>query len=236
MPRLQEGYAYLFDKPFKFHDSHSFIDTYRELFQNDIYRFKPSETANIIIDCGANMGLSVLYFAYNYPNHQIIAFEPDEQIFQILEDNVKTFNLTQVQLHKQAVWDKHEQLKFYSDHGMGGRVNVNYSDQSPIIIEAVPLKDYLTPEVDFLKIDIEGAEDVVLKANAGTLGKVKNIFFEYHNNIHSSQTLDELLKLVKEEGFHYYIKESGTRKRPFIDEDLICEKFDMAINIFCYRH
>lgn len=234
-PRFTDGYAYLFDKPFKFHDSLSFIHTYRELFLNDIYRFRPSGTADTIVDCGANMGLSVLYFARNYPMHRIIAFEPDERIYPVIRENIATFGLDQVTLHKKAVWDKHEQLNFFSDQGMGGRVNVDYSDQSPFVIEAVPLKDFIGPKVDFLKIDIEGAEEVVLKANAGLLREVSNIFFEYHNDVRSGQSLHELLALMKDEGFHYYVKESATRKRPFVDQDLICERFDMAINVFCYK-
>ena len=40
----------------------------------------------------------------------------------------------------------------------------------------------------------------------------KNIFFEYHNDVKKLQTLHELLALVKRQGFHYYIKESSTRK------------------------
>jgi hypothetical protein len=118
---------------------------------------------------------------------------------------------------------------------MGGRINNEYSNQVPKFIEAVPLLDYLTPDVDFLKIDIEGAEDTVLKYCGAGLQNAKHIFFEYHNNVNSKQTLHQLLELVESLGFHYYIKESATRKRPFVDTRLICESFDMAINVFCYK-
>lgn len=233
--RFTEGYAYIFDKPFKFHDNLSFISTYEELFLNDIYRFKPSETANIILDCGANMGLSVLYFASNYPEHKIIAFEPEEHIFNILQENVNTFGLKNVQLDKKAVWSKAEQLHFYTDNGMGGRVNVEYAGQRPQVIDAVPLSEYINEDVDFLKIDIEGAEDVVLRSCASEIHKVNNLFFEYHNNIGKEQTLDELLQIVKSHGFCYYVKESAVRSRPFVEQPIICERFDMALNVFCYK-
>jgi FkbM family methyltransferase len=235
-PRFVEGYAYIFDKPFKFHDNLSFIATYEELFLNDIYRFKPSPTANTILDCGANMGLSVLYFALNYPDHKIIAFEPEEHIFNILQENVKTFGLKNVHVNNKAVWDKFEQLHFYTDNGMGGRVNLEYKDQKAQIIDAVPLLEFITEDVDFLKIDIEGAEDVVLRSCAAKLHKVNNLFFEYHNNIDTNQTLDELLQLVKTKGFSYYVKESAVRNRPFVDNPVICERFDMALNVFCYKN
>ncbi|MDB5121463.1 MAG: Methyltransferase, FkbM family [Sphingobacteriales bacterium] len=234
-PANKVGFANIFDKPFKFHDGKSFVSTYKELFQCDIYKFNPSNTSSTILDCGANMGLSVLYFSKNYPNHTIVAFEPDENIFNILKENVESFNLKNVILHQKAVWTRSETLKFYSDGGMGGRIDNAYRGQEPKIIEAVPLLDYLTDEIDFLKIDIEGAEDEVLKYCDENLKKAKHIFFEYHNNINNPQTLHELLELVKKNGFHYYIKESATRQKPFVDKTLICESFDMAINVFCYK-
>lgn len=235
LPPFKIGTANVFEKPFKFHHGGSFVSTYKELFEANIYEFKPSETSRTILDCGANMGLSVLYFSRKYPNHKIIAFEPDEKIFGILKENVETFQLKNVELHKKAVWTKFETLRFFTDGGMGGRIENEYQNQTPTLIEAVPLLDYLSPDVDFLKIDIEGAEDEVLRSCDSELAKVNHIFFEYHNNIHKRQTFHELLELVQNQGFHYYIKESATRQKPFVDNQLICESFDMAINVFCYK-
>ncbi|TAG99835.1 MAG: FkbM family methyltransferase [Sphingobacteriales bacterium] len=234
LPLFKAGYTNILGKPFKFNNGQSFAVTYKEIFIDGIYEFKPTGVANKILDCGANMGVSVVYFALKYPNHQIIAFEPEKAIFDILKENVESFGLKNVILFQKAVWVKNEQLEFYSDGGMGGRVNNQYKNQTPTIVEAVPLLDYLKEDVDFLKIDIEGAEVEVLKYCGEGLKKAKNIFFEYHNDVTKKQTLHELLELVVENGFHYYIKESGTRNKPFIEDTLICEKFDMAINIFCY--
>lgn len=238
LPFHSAGYTTMFSKPFKFHHAGSFISTYRELFIDEFYKFQPKvKSGGIILDCGANMGLSVLYFAMNYPNHKIIAFEPEEAIYRVLEENVKTFNLKNVTLYKKAVWTKEEILTFHSDGGMGGRVNNLYKKSNQPInqVETVILKDYLNDKVDFLKIDIEGVEDEVLKSCKGKLGQVKHLFFEYHNHINKPQSLHELLALVQEEGFTYHIKESSARKRPFVDKNLICETFDMAITVFCSK-
>lgn len=236
LPRFREGYTNIFGKPFKFHDGLSFAITYREIFRNQLYHFQPGAQKSIILDCGANMGLSVLYFSLNYPKHTIIAFEPDKPIFKILKENIERFNLQNVQLIEKAVWNGEEVLRFFSDHGMGGRVETEYAGQTPVEIETVRLKDFLTSDVDFLKIDIEGAEGVVLNDCEAELKNLTAFFFEYHNDIYQPQTLHQLLELVKKAGFHYYIKESWTRRSPFDDKDLVCEKFDMAINIFCYKN
>lgn len=232
---LVSGYANVFEQPFKFNDGASFAVTYEEIFINKIYNFKAVEGKNFILDCGANMGLSVLYFSQTYPNHQIYAFEPDSEAFAILSENVTTFNLKNVQLFNKAVWNKEEVLTFYTDGGLGGRVLSAYKEQEATRVETVRLLDYLSDKVDFLKLDIEGAEDTVLKDCASNLSVIGSMFFEYHNDINKEQTLHELLDIVKGAGFHYYIKESSVRGNPFNDTFLICESFDMAINIFCYK-
>jgi len=237
LPKNSSGYTNIFSKPFKFHHAASFLATYRELFMDELYKFNPKvKSGGIILDCGANMGLSVLYFAMHYPNHSIIAFEPEPAVFNVLEENIKTFGLKNVSLHRKAIWTKEETLTFHSDGGMGGRVNNLYkkSDQPVNKVETVILKDYLNDKVDFLKIDIEGAEVEVLRSCKGHLGQVKHLFFEYHNHIHHPQSLHELLAQMQEEGFKYHIKESSARKKPFVDKNTICETFDMAITIFCY--
>lgn len=235
LPHFTIGTTNILGKPFKFHDGISFLVTYKEIFIDGIYEFVPTGTANKIIDCGSNMGLSVVYFALKYPDHHIIAFEPEKAIFDILKENVENFKLKNVELLQKAVWTKNENLEFFSDGGMGGRVNNHYSNQIPTIIEAVPLLDYLKEEVDFLKIDIEGAEYEVLKYCGENLKKARNIFFEYHNDVTKKQTLHELLALVTENNFDYYLKESGVKNKPFVDDLLICEKFNMATNVFCIR-
>jgi predicted O-methyltransferase YrrM len=52
-----------------------------------IYRFNSLITKPLILDCGANVGVSVLYFKRLYPDAEIIAFEPDEDVFAILKQN-----------------------------------------------------------------------------------------------------------------------------------------------------
>src|SRR5690606_39824094 len=61
LPQDASGYTTIFGTPFRFHHAASFLVTYKELFQDELYKFNPAISENgIILDCGANMGLSVL--------------------------------------------------------------------------------------------------------------------------------------------------------------------------------
>jgi len=230
-----KGFVEMDGAKFQFHDAGSFFVTYEEIITDKIYQFNTTSANPLIIDCGANMGLSVLYFSKTYPNAKIIAFEPEEDIFPVLESNVKAYNLQNVTLHKKAVWDEVTTLKFFTDKGMGGSVTNTYKDQEPTLVETVPLADFLYEKVDFLKMDIEGAEYKVLKSCSHLLPNVQHLFVEYHSFINEEQHLDDLLLLLKQAGFRYHLKQSFSRQHPFTDTILACENMDMAITVFAYR-
>lgn len=231
-----EGVIKLFNKDFHYHHGMAFYDTYREIFQNNIYEFKTNSSKPIILDCGANMGLSILYFSKKYPNAEIIAFEPDESVLPFLIKNINFQGLHNIELHKKAVWTEESELKFFTDNGLGGRIGKEYENQTPKIIKSIRLKDVLNRPIDMLKIDIEGPEYLILKDCEDLLFNIKNIFVEYHSFYDEEQHLEDLLTILKRQGFRYHLKESFSRKRPFIDNVLVNEKFDMAINVFAYKN
>ena len=231
----RKGSIQLDGKQFRFHHAGSFFDTFDEIFSKEIYKFIPVSDNPVIIDCGANMGLSVLYFSEKYPQSEIIAFEPQEDIFSILQQNVNSFGLTNVALHRKAVWDSETTLKFYTDNGMGGSVTNVFQHQDPLLVETTILRNLLDRKIDLLKLDIEGAEYQVLRHCADKLHQVEHIFVEYHSFVHETQHLDDLLSILKQQGFRYHLKESFSRKNPFTENLLACENMDMAINIFAYK-
>jgi FkbM family methyltransferase len=231
----KEGVIDLFDTPFYFHHGKAFYDTYKEIFEQNIYAFRSSTDTPLIIDCGANIGLSLLYFSKKLPKAKIIAFEPDQTVLPYLKKNIEHSKMTQVELHEVAVWDRVTEMKFYTDKGMGGRVENAFENQEAVIIQTVRLRDFLKEPVALLKIDIEGAEYRVLKDCADVLSNVACLFVEYHSSVTEEQHLDEILDILKKSGFRYHLKESFSRKKPFINRHILCEKFDMAINVFAYR-
>ena len=68
-------------KILKIPDSASYLSSREEIFDQQIYRFNTSNSKPYIVDCGANIGLSIIYFKQLFPNAEIVAFEPDEKIF-----------------------------------------------------------------------------------------------------------------------------------------------------------
>ena len=233
----EAGITQLFGKSFHYHHESSFENTYAEIFKKGIYNFRTTRDRPLIIDCGANMGLSLLFFTRQFPDATIEAFEPDISVLGVLETNMRTYEMNQVTLHKKAVWIKNESLQFFTNEGMGGRLKHDYStERAPADVKAIRLKDFIGNRVvDFLKIDIEGAEVDVITDIEEKLPQIGHIFLEYHSPVSGEQKLEQVLNLFKRNGFRYHLSESFAQKQPFIDRVMVDEMFDMCINIFAYR-
>lgn len=215
-------------------DARSFIWQYHEIFTNEYYKINTESEKPLIIDCGSNVGSSVLFFKKEYPKSIIHAFEPDPNIFKYLVKNIESNGLKNIILNNKAVWKKNEELTFNSEGADGGAID-KIGDDS-IKIEAIDLKEYLNQlnTIDLLKVDIEGAEYDVFQHIEPTLDKIKNIFVEIHSYPKSTQKLSTILQILESKGFRYYIQNESRRRAPFINNKADRE-MDMQLNVFAYR-
>lgn len=196
-----------------FFDFRSFYYFFRTIFVHEDYYFFSEASSPLIIDCGSNIGFSVLYFKSLYPNSRIIAFEPDPKSFEMLKKNVNENRLKDVELKNCALFSEAKELEFHIDPCSPGNPNMSIYPQrikgEKITVSSVLLSEFINERVDFLKLDIEGAELEVLKelSEKGKLGFIKEMVVEYHHHIHFGFSfLKEILKLGTDAGFSYQIQ------------------------------
>lgn len=226
------GGTNLFGKEFLYTDAASFLFMYEEIFKRQIYLFDNPGKVPYVIDCGANIGLSVLFFKSIYPDAEIVAFEPDKNTYRILSENVNNFGFEKVTLVNKAIWSETTTLNFESDGADGGKVT---SSENAYKVEAITLNPYVYREVDLLKIDIEGAEVMVLKSIQKLLPKVKRMFIEFHSFNKNPQELDIILTILSKNQFRYYIEHVGVKSNnPFVKRSLYAN-MDNQLNIFAFR-
>jgi len=223
----------LFDNPTLFYEGYEFLHGITEIFIEEVYKQTLPENA-IIIDCGANIGLSVIYMKRNYPSARITAFEPDNKNYELLRKNLQSHNISNVEIRKEAVWIEDTMISFIEEGNMGSKIEqTNKSGQC--LVKAVRLKDFLQLKVDFLKLDIEGAEYQVLKDIQYDLKNVNNLFVEYHGLFNQSGELIEIFSILKNAGFNFYIKEAtSVYNHPFMASKT-SNAYDVQLNIFCFR-
>jgi FkbM family methyltransferase len=188
---------------------------YSEIFARQHYYFRSDAESPFIFDCGANLGMATLYFKWLYPHSRIQAIEPDPATFRLLERNVSANRLENVVTHNVALWDKEEDIDFFIGAEAGTlTMSTEPSREANRIGIKVParrLSDLIHEPVDFLKLDVEGAEHRVLSDLAAT-GKVslcKQMVIEYHHHIPGQESrLAGFLKLLEQSGFRYWLHAS----------------------------
>jgi FkbM family methyltransferase len=235
MPRFKESSSPLLGngQVIHFTDGKSFLASYKEIFEQHNYKFITHTDNPIIFDCGANIGLSIHYFKRAFPQSIIYGFEPDPNLFRLLRKNISTLDTSSIFLEQKAVWNQETTIQFEQQGGSSGKITDSGQDLTSV--KTIRLRDYLErfESIHFLKLDIEGAEYFVLKDSDGYLGKVDNIFVEYHSQVGEEQFLAELLGILKRNHFRYIIKEAAAPDHPFIDR--VERGFDFQVDIFAFK-
>lgn len=190
-------------------------DLKREIFTHQIYYFETDSSTPIIIDAGAHIGLATLYFKHLYPHARLLAFEPNPTNFALLSKNIAQNHLENVTLIPKALGKHENNATFYVD-----RTPFQWLSTSSLIenawdgsqkttsltVQTTRLDQYLLdfPQINLLKLDIEGAESTVIFSLHQQLDKVQHLIFEFHPT--KSQNLTELLSFLTKKGFTCTLK------------------------------
>lgn len=230
LPRYTKTSIALFGVEIIIPDNASYHFMRKEIFDENIYRFKTENIKPYIIDGGANIGLASIYFKLLFPNADIVAFEPDPDIFNFLKSNIKTYAFDNIELIKKGLWNEETFLSFKAEGADAGLL-VEFDENSKKV-PVTSLKKYLNKKVDFLKLDIEGAETVVIKDIEDDLDKVERIFVEYHSFVNEKQSLSELISILTNANFRLFINTPGvSNKSPFVNIKTY-NNMDMQLNIY----
>ncbi|MDD5570031.1 MAG: FkbM family methyltransferase [Bacteroidales bacterium] len=237
IPRYKNEKTKILGNEISMVDSASFLFLYNEIFEKEIYKFPSGSKKPKILDCGANIGLSVIYFKKLFPDARITAFEPDPLIFKILKNNIDSFNFNDVELIQKGLSNNEGECFFHQEGADSGKIiNENYDCNSKIKIKTTRLKNYLSEPIDLLKIDIEGMETEVIADSKDLLYNVKYIFVEYHSFRNQKQTLHILIGILADAGFRLHLyPPSVNSSQPFINLKTSNNLNDMQLNIFGFR-
>ena len=144
----------------------------------------------VVVDAGANTGMASAYFAEQWPDALVIAVEPDEENFALLERHTAAYpNVRRV---RAALWTAPGTVPL-SDPGEGPwayRVDVDGTVPATGTAVEVPavdlptlLADHGVDHVDVLKCDIEGSELEVFADSARWIDKVDVVVAELHDRM-----------------------------------------------------
>lgn len=157
----------------------------------DFLRSKKLNDINCMVDLGANFGEISLFFAKTFPNAKIISVEASSANFKILSKNIlnnKSFDTKNIIVENVAVSDKEGTIEISTGCGSENSIildtrNPQYKSSTKTeIVKTNTLANILKKNrikyVDFLKIDIEGAEPFLLESLKELGSNIKSIFME----------------------------------------------------------
>ncbi|HEV2279356.1 MAG TPA: FkbM family methyltransferase [Acidobacteriaceae bacterium] len=172
----------------------------QNLIRKEYGRLPRNMKASFIIDAGANVGDTSLYFLHRFRNCRIIALEPHPVFFQIAARNLGPYgNAT---LLRKGLWDCAATLEI-SDDATGSSVCSGNAAAATIETTDVAtiLQQYGSDHIDILKMDIEGAErNVILHNSDSWLPRTSMIIVE----LHGTQIREECTSYLKKKGFNFW--------------------------------
>lgn len=177
------------DCPIRCRARTSDIDVFKHIFVLREYEtLDDLASPSLIVDCGANAGMSSAYFLSRFPTSKVIAVEPDPGNYQQLVHNTRAFG-DRIDTVQAGVWSKSVGLKFVENaQGDGRDWAVAVAEAGPdeqADVQAVGIADLLErsgqSRISLLKIDIEGSELALFSQGVDAwLGRVDHLVIELH--------------------------------------------------------
>ena len=206
-----------------------FYWTFHEVFILEDYRL-PMESLKedpYLIDGGANIGVTTRYFKWLYRSAKVVAFEPHPETLAIFRNNLELGHCEDVEVASAALAGEAGTITLYGTL-RAATISAKHKDdrteyhpegkyEEEHQVATVKLSTYLEQPVDYLKLDIEGAEREVLAelSASGRLEKVRNLGMEYHPLPAPDQELTNLVGYLK-----------GTRLKLRADHGITLNDFD----------
>ncbi len=183
------------------------LDDLYQVFVAKRYAFHCNTDAPRVLDCGAQAGLSTYGFKRAWPNARITTVEPAPALRQASRTNLAAVGIEDVEHLAHAISPERASLPFeVGVDGRGGAL-VPVAAAEPgagkrINVRTRPLCDLLRDPVDFLKLDVAGAEADILDNAAEELPNVKQIFVEVHDGgVDFPLTLARIFEILRRTGF-----------------------------------
>lgn len=203
----------------------SLLYLFEEIFLSRDYDFQTDNKAPVIIDCGANVGVSILYFKMIYPDAVIYGFEPNPIAYQLLQKNISQNGLTGITVENACLSNVAEKVKFYfSEHeysSLTSSIHHGRGGDKSYEVEAIKLSEYIKDKsIDLVKMDVEGAEYEILNdlMDTGTIRNARQYIIEFHHNIPDiKHRFSIFLSRIEDCGYGYNIQGSFMKLGEFQD-------------------
>lgn len=187
------------------------IKNFQQVFHAEEYApvFNKIGKPQVIVDLGAYIGLSAVYFKRISPQAKIICVEPSKENFEILKLNTQHYD--DIHIINAAAWSENIRLKL--DFNLDGEWGNRYcayqrGDVQGISINST-IKTFGIKRIDLLKMDVEGSERFIFSEHTSWVNKVDCVAVELHERFFKG-CVDTFNKLFTEDKFDIFSERETT--------------------------
>ena len=224
VPRYQRGFVSAGTWQLHYLDATSLLSAFDVVVVKRWNDFVCDKKDPVILDGGANIGISAIHYKQLFPDARITSFEPDPRACELLRRNLAANNIHDVEVIEKALWTNEGHTSFFSEGADANRVvreHIELEQLTPLTpsathcnVETVRLADYLaSTNFDLVKLDIESAEAEVIADCGDTLRNVKNLVIEFHLMNSKPHDLARTLQTLADQSFHVSVCSYG----PWVD-------------------
>ncbi len=154
------------------------------VFFRNHHAVKLDPAPRVVVDVGANVGLTTIDFARRFRKARVLAVEPEAKNFALLEKNVRRYR--RIEPVHAALWSANEPVAFSNgdaefDSFRFGRSEADRSDSVRGVTLDRLMDEHGLERIDLLKIDIEGAERQVFADPSAWIDRVDVMIIELHD-------------------------------------------------------
>jgi len=224
VPRYQPGFITAGNWKLHYLDATSLLSAFDVVVVKRWNDFACEKKNPVILDGGANIGISTIHYKRLFPDAVITSFEPDPRACDLLRRNLAVNGIHDVEVVEKALWVNNGSASFFSEGADANRVVPAGDDLKHLTtltpsaeeldVETVRLADYLArSEYDLVKLDIEGAEADVIVDCGDTLRNVSNLAIEFHLTNTRPRDLARTLETLAAQNFRVAVSSYG----PWVD-------------------
>ena len=167
----------------------------------------PIGAGDVVVDIGAHIGAFAVRASRLAHRGQVFAYEASRKNYAVLKENRQLNGLENLHIENSAVSDRRGRMPFYTPAQNGGLGSLLQTTSIFMeAVQAIPFADIIAEhgieQIDFLKLDVEGAEyDILLNCPDETLAKVRRVVMEYHEFKGDKRNHQDLVNLLNSQGF-----------------------------------
>lgn len=222
------GYVFRFRGPHRFkwgsfpfllriQDRVAFVEIVKEGEYAFISALLPDSGSPRVLDVGANIGLFSLQVFQCNPKSWVTALEPSPDTFAILGTTRKLNGTLQWEVRQEALFNSEGTVEFATTGSSTARRIQRWEAADTVKVPSITLETLairlkLPASIDLMKLDIEGAEEAVLRCSGGFLRRVQYLVIELHDDVDQGYCIS-----VLREAYPYLFRVTGrTSKKPLL--------------------